>query len=135
MRHSRAYLERKFDELYAAAMAALKEFNPCQIRGGSCFSMRTRPDQHKDAPFCCGGCKHLGPRGCTVESLYCRLWICGPLENRHIKRRLGRRVPDLMVRTLKRLRDRADHYGLQVFRGTREESIEKALRKQARQPL
>lgn len=25
---------------------------------------------------CCGGCKHLGPEGCTTNSLTCKLWLC-----------------------------------------------------------
>jgi hypothetical protein len=132
MRHSRAYLEKKFDELYAGANAVLKGHNPCQIRGGACYSMRHFPEQHKNEPFCCTGCKHLGPEGCTVESLYCRLWICEPLERLHIKRRKGVRVPDGLVKALRALRKRADHFGLQVFRGTKEDSIAKALRKQDR---
>lgn len=132
VKHSRAFLEAKFDRLYAAAEAALKGFNPCQIRGGACYSMRTAPERHTEMPFCCGGCRHLGAQGCTVESLYCRLWICEPLEKLHIRRRRGVRTPSAMVKTLRALRRRSEHFGFQVFRGTKEESVEKALRKQAR---
>jgi len=132
MRRSRAYLERKFDELYAAAMETLKGFNPCQIRGGACYSIRTFPERHKNAPFCCTGCPHLGPEGCTVESIYCRLWICEPLEKVHVKRVAGVRTPSPLERRLRKLRRRSEHFGFQVFRGTKEESIAKALRKQAR---
>ena len=134
MRLSRASLERRFDRLYAQASQLLGKHKPCAIEGGSCYSMRTDPARHRRMrmDFCCGGCTHLGPQGCTVESLHCKLFICEPLEKLHIKRKDGRRVFSPLVQALRRLTAEADKYALRVFRGTREESIQKALRKQAR---
>ena len=87
-----------------------------------------------EGTFCCHGCEHLGPRGCTVESLYCRLWICEPLQSAHIKRVDGHRRPSPTEAALRKLRRMAEADGFMVFRGTKEESLEKALRKQARLP-
>jgi hypothetical protein len=134
MRLSRASLEKRFDRLYAQSEQVLGKYQPCQIRDGSCYSMRTDPQRHvrMKMAFCCGGCQHLGPQGCTVESIHCKLFICEPLEKLHIKRKDGRRVPSPLVKALRRLIAQADKYAFRVFRGTREESIQKALRKQAR---
>jgi hypothetical protein len=134
MRLSRASLEKRFDRLYAQADQALAQHQPCRIEGGSCYSMRTDPARHRrmKMAFCCGGCQHLGPQGCTVESLHCKLFICEPLEKLHIRRKDGQRVYSPLAKALRRLIAQADKYAFRVFRGTREESIQKALRKQAR---
>jgi hypothetical protein len=134
MRLSRAALEKRFDRLYAEAGRLLGVHQPCAIRDGSCYSMRTDPERHRRMrmAFCCGGCTHLGPQGCTVESLHCKLFICEPLEKLHIRRKDGRRVYSPLVKALRRLTAQADKYAFRVFRGTREESIQKGLRKQER---
>lgn len=132
MRLSRASLEKRFDRLWTRASQVLDRHQPCRIEGGSCYSMRAFPQRHKKMPFCCGGCAHLGPQGCTVQSLHCKLFICEPLEKLHIKRKDGRRVYSPLAKALRGLIAEADRYAFRVFRGTREESIEKALRKQAR---
>jgi hypothetical protein len=134
MRLSRASLERRFDRLYEQASRLLGRHQPCAIHDGSCYSMRSDPQRHRrmKMAFCCGGCAHLGPQGCTVESLHCKLFICEPLEKLHIKRKDGRRVHSPLVVALRKLTAQADKYAFRVFRGTREESIQKALRKQAR---
>jgi hypothetical protein len=119
---SRAFLEERFDRLYAAACKALEDHDPCAVRGGQCYSMR----------FCCGGCRHLGPEGCTVESLHCRLWVCGPLDWIHISRANGKKAYSPLLGKLRRLTALADRYGFRIWRGTKEESIERALRVQAR---
>jgi hypothetical protein len=126
------FLEKKFDALYAAACAALERHDPCAVRGGACHSMRVAPERHKKYPFCCPGCEHLGAEGCTVESLYCRLWLCEPLERLHLKRTPQGRVPSPLLKELRRLRREAERWGFQVFRGTKQESLAKAARKQKR---
>jgi hypothetical protein len=65
-----------------------------------------------------------------VESLHCKLWICGPLDWVHITRKDGQRVYSPMLGKLRRLTKIADHWGFRIWRATREESIQKALRRQ-----
>lgn len=69
--------------LYKSADEILKQpDNPCEIKkedNGGISCARTR--KFGDTPpigrtWCCGGCKHLGPDGCTVESLSCKLAWC-----------------------------------------------------------
>lgn len=65
-------LGKLYDELYAAGQRVLDRFNPCELtRGvdGVYTCVRGKPD-------CCTGCKHLGPDGCTVEALGCKLGAC-----------------------------------------------------------
>jgi hypothetical protein len=128
---SRAQLEAKFDALYAAADQAMQDHDPCAVRGGQCYSMREFPQLHDQMPFCCGGCRHLGPQGCTVESLHCRLWVCGPVDWTNIEKKAGRESVSPLIRKLRRLTAIADRYGFRIWRGTKAESIEQALRKQA----
>ncbi len=132
MPQSRAQLEAVFDRLYAAADQAMRDHDPCAVRGGQCYSMREFPELHKSMPFCCGGCKHLGPEGCTVQSLHCRLWVCGPIDWANIHRVGGRTHVSPLVAKLRRLTKIADRYGFRIWRGTKEESIARALRVQAR---
>jgi hypothetical protein len=66
-------------EVCAEAKETFARHNPCQIRKD--------PSTHSGVQCaagtggCCHGCKHLGPEGCTVESLACRLWVCFKLDN------------------------------------------------------
>jgi hypothetical protein len=46
---SRAFLEKKFDALYASACKVLKDHDPCDVRGGKCYSMREFPELHRGA--------------------------------------------------------------------------------------
>lgn len=57
-----------YDELYLKAQQVLDQYNPCNISsdGKSCTG----------GTPCCGGCEHLGLRGCTVQSLACKFWLC-----------------------------------------------------------
>jgi hypothetical protein len=53
------------------ADAFLAKHNPCRItpnpNGGiNCMA----------GHGCCEGCNHLGARGCTVQALACKLWLC-----------------------------------------------------------
>lgn len=60
--------ERVYSSLYQQGGAFLKMYNPCQITGKEC----TRGN----VDWCCSGCPDLGPNGCTVEALACKLWLC-----------------------------------------------------------
>ena len=67
-----------YSELYDKANNLFKMHNPCQISsdGKSCAGS----DSNLDG-LCCVRCSYLGPNGCTVESLTCKLWTCRKLQN------------------------------------------------------
>ena len=90
--------------------------------------MRVAPERHTKMPFCCGGCQYLKEDGCSVESLYCRLWICEPLEKANQHREAGQRVHTPLQRKLIKLRAEGRKHSLMVFRGDKEASIQQALR-------
>lgn len=74
-------LEELYDSLYERGTALFKEYNPCQIETDSsgkttCIRFRHRIRSTWVNNFCCGGCKYVGPKGCRVKSLSCKLWIC-----------------------------------------------------------
>lgn len=65
-------VESMYDELYAEGQAVLEKYNPCNIQpDGSCTKM-----QYGASCYCCESCEHLGPTGCKVKSLACKLWLC-----------------------------------------------------------
>lgn len=53
----------------------------CQIKDGECFS--------PTGPTCCmrdrisQRCDHLGPDGCRITTLKCKLWFCGQVRQAH----------------------------------------------------
>lgn len=51
----------------------LKKHNPCNIRPSASGHGVDCNGGHG----CCHGCRHLGDGGCTVESLACKMWLCG----------------------------------------------------------
>jgi len=61
-----------YDILLAIGQEILDYYNPCDWRDGKCRRMRSS----KDDEGCCEGCEHLNPKGCTVQSLACKLWLC-----------------------------------------------------------
>ena len=77
-----------YSKLYRIAASILRDNNPCQIRldeDGIASCSRTRKDPNYEGParkgvLCCGGCEKLGPDGCTVDSLDCKLWVCDYIE-------------------------------------------------------
>src|SRR3990167_5749238 len=65
--------------LYKAADEVLRQpDNPCQIRkeGENITCVRSRAGYEPHNVLCCEGCEHLGPEGCTVMSLGCKLGWC-----------------------------------------------------------
>lgn len=69
-----------YDDLYERGSNLLKMHNPCNIRqeGEKWVCNNTRGGLE----WCCGGCKHLGPNGCTVKALSCKLWLCNQVADR-----------------------------------------------------
>lgn len=61
-----------YHSFYKEGQAVLDKHNPCNFHTGPDGRVRCA-----DGPNgCCGGCKHLTPTGCSVESLACKLWLC-----------------------------------------------------------
>ena len=72
----------EYDRLYDKASEIIQQRNPCDIKreeDGAVTCRRTRlfPDYDRNGCLCCGGCPHLGPDGCTVRALGCRVESCG----------------------------------------------------------
>lgn len=58
--------EKLYNELCDQADVILNKFNPCEVKDGKC----------KRGYFCCDGCKYLKSNGCSIRSLFCKIWIC-----------------------------------------------------------
>lgn len=69
--------KKKYLELWEMGKAVFDKLNPCKIVNSTCDN----PNYGKDLGLCCGGCRHLGPQGCTVQSLGCKLWTCYHLQS------------------------------------------------------
>lgn len=87
----------------------------------SCKNNKQIVEKIKSLSFCCGGCEHLKPEGCSVDSIGCRMWFCEEVIriNPHIKS-LQERM-DYLVKF-------ADTYCLRGFRMSREQNINNAYR-------
>jgi hypothetical protein len=98
-----------YSGIYNAATKVLEEHNPCEIEeGGKCID--------SDDGCCCKRCKHLGPDGCTVEALLCRLHLC---------RAAVKNCPDA-AKELELLDLIARRYNLPIyFRASKEENFER----------
>lgn len=61
-----------YDALWGRVDKFIIRVNPCKVEAGRCFRSRCGGDN-----FCCSGCEHLGPAGCTADKpLACRQWLC-----------------------------------------------------------
>ena len=63
----------EYDRIYAEAQALLDKYKPCQGPNGALCILGS---------FCCSHCPHLGPTGCTVKALWCKLWLCETAKER-----------------------------------------------------
>ena len=93
-----------FDVLYTIADQLIKKYNPCQIHKdalGKDHCLRDSP--------CCGGCKFLGPNGCTTKCLGCKLGLCQAAGGANIE----------LYRILVKMRYIAQRYGLSNIRTSR----------------
>lgn len=64
--------------------------------------------------WCCGGCPMLGPTGCTVKALGCKLHLC---------RSEGAKVSDHAWDRLERLKKIAVKYNMWYARANKEQSL------------
>ncbi len=70
-------LKEEYDSIYEEVDSLFKEYNPCQFEGNSCFANRLYKYNSSASGGCCNGCQDLGPGGCKIKSLGCKLFICG----------------------------------------------------------
>lgn len=64
-------LSELHDIIYEITDNLIQRYDPCKIdENGRCEE--SRPNENT----CCKGCKHLGAGGCTVDALYCKLYLC-----------------------------------------------------------
>jgi hypothetical protein len=64
-----AKLSFLYDVLCEEADRIIREYNPCRMEeGGKCLTSA--------ADGCCEGCVYLGPNGCMVQCLICKLDLC-----------------------------------------------------------
>lgn len=128
MKRSIKYFSEKYDELYEKADKLLKEYNPCKIKCGSCQANRIDPKYNSTNQLCCGGCPHW-KNGCTVKSLACKLWLCGPVQGKfpYLYNKNSERIREL-AHKLEAIRNEAYKVGIPlVFRGSKEENIKELI--------
>lgn len=95
-----------YDSLFDQASEVLAEHQSCEVKNGKCL----------DGHFCCQNCKHLGPTGCTVQSLSCRVWLCYKAQAKH---------PEAAAK-MREIRASAEAQGIPMFwRGSKEELLKK----------
>ena len=99
-----------YDRLYRHADKLIKKHNPCEIKDGKCI----------DGVPCCNECPHLGERGCTVECLECKVFLCGT-ANEHFRQ---------LYRILKRIQIQAYRHNLLLMRSSKEEMFSYLERKE-----
>ncbi len=68
-------LKEEYDRLYKKVDDLFKEYDPCQFIGSRCIQNRENRDRVTENG-CYSSCSHLGPFGCKVESLGCKLFTC-----------------------------------------------------------
>ena len=114
----RETFDRLYDNLVAEADAVLSIYNPCR----ACPITACSHDKAKwwdgtplTKSFCCEGCKHLGPNGCTTTALYCKLWLCNKRKE-HTK---------LIIALLWEIKTKAASLDFLGFRESKEETYQR----------
>lgn len=97
-----------YDRLVRLADRILAKHNVCGSCPVGCAS------QKNTRAWCCNGCPKLGPNGCTVQALACKLWLCTSESFS---------LPYKVYGRLMRIRAIAVHYKLYVGRANKEESL------------
>lgn len=59
-----------YDLFYQDAASVLDVLNPCR------FAVTPKGVTCAAGTPCCHQCDHLSKRGCTVQSLACKMWLC-----------------------------------------------------------
>jgi hypothetical protein len=96
-----------YSKLYRQGNEALKQHDPCKWSNGQCAA---------GTHGCCQECKHLSPQGCTVEALWCKVWLCHAVRANPVNARI--------VTTLDTIHNTARTLGVPLgIRASKEESL------------
>ena len=90
------------DRLYRHADNIIKKRNPCKIEGKYCLCGKNP---------CCDYCNYLTEKGCSVECLRCKLYLCYRVQETDPKAH----------KMLKRLQKQAHRHDLLFARNSKEE--------------
>jgi len=107
-----------FDYLYSEASKLMEEYDPCKIKDGECERGRrikkgTWRGWAAHENFCCYDCKYLTDNGCSVQALWCKLWVCSPDLEEELPLDFKIKQRDLLEKAK----------GLLVGRGSKEDSL------------
>jgi len=110
-----------YNDLYERADALMRRFNPCNVCDGVCERFRRGEGKN----FCCSadtkGCVYLGPEGCRVKALRCKIWVCNEnLIHPSNLRAFSTEMWNILIT--------AEKFKLLVVRGSMEDSIAQACR-------
>jgi hypothetical protein len=101
----------EYRKLYQEGIDLFAEFDPCEIHDGGCYDGR-----NGGSHFCCSNCDYITDAGCTVDSMWCKLWLCGTLRS---KKELPKEFKDqlniLVLRSGKLCRGRGGRFGLSRY--------------------
>lgn len=97
----------QYDLAIERANSVLAQYRACK----DCPVGNPHGQEEYTRNWCCHGCKHHSPNGCTVEALFCKLWLCS--KERAKQPQLYREL--VLIKN-------ANHQ-LLVFRGSKEESL------------
>ncbi len=110
------FLQKVYTFLYKKA-SKLTQQNYCRVKCGTCLAGRV----NKQESFCCNGCIYLVNNKCSIDALTCRAHICFVVE-KYLARTNKKLLNEVAI--LDRLIRSFNFY---VYRGTREDSIKKAM--------
>jgi hypothetical protein len=106
---------QKYDELYERSSKILVEFNPCKIENEICIQGR-----NGECNFCCDGCSYLSDKGCTVQCLYCRTWVCETAA-----KNMSSEKYKIFNKLMTQIDDEAKKYDIFMFRTEKSENLSK----------
>ncbi len=75
---NRKELSIEYSRIYDEANKIFKKYNPCQFKGNECNRNRYWNERqiHKEKNGCCYDCSSIGPKGCKIKSISCKLFTC-----------------------------------------------------------
>jgi len=81
--------EELYDRVYAVADSLIKRYDPCRVekvgKGVICADRGRSYLKFESARnvTCCECCVYLGPNGCTVKCISCKLFLCREIADQH----------------------------------------------------
>ena len=66
----------EYRRIYQLGEELFSKYKPCSINNeGLCLR-----GQDGGCNFCCADCAYITDTGCSVEALWCKLWVCGAIK-------------------------------------------------------